>query len=388
MTHRPGTPLEMADDIRKAIKDRMLAILFSQSFDIIDRNIGTKQDLNLGCKIALGFKNGPLDIMRAIGVSEVSRIMDDFEKNRPGFPKPVKPIQAYQDFNRFILIDQIEGVMIITIRRPESLNALNDDVTNEILAVLKEYANDPSVKGFVITGYGNTAFSAGADIGKFPEMLGDRSASIQYAKDCAKLQRFIDHMKKPVIAAINGLALGGGLEVAIRCHGMVAVKNALFRFPEITLGILPGIGGCVVPYRKWPKGTDTFNEMICLGKPLTAVEALDIGMVSKLADNYRDMIDDAIGEVADLQENINQIPDGPIDIPEIVIPEGDDSPAATLSKEAILITVDTIKKCAAAGNFDEALEAGYNGFGETACLEAAKEGITAFLEKRKPVFKK
>ena len=67
---------------------------------------------------------------------------------------------------------------------------------------------------------------------------------------------FMDQMDKPVVAAINGLALGGGLEVALRCHSMVATKNAGFQFPEITLGILPGIGGCIVPYRKWPKGAE------------------------------------------------------------------------------------------------------------------------------------
>ena len=91
--------------------------------------------------------------------------------------------------------------------------------------VITKFENDPSVKGFVITGYGNAAFSAGADIGKFPEMLGDAAASAQYARDCAKVQIFMDQMAKPVVAAINGFALGGGLELAIRCHGIVATNR-------------------------------------------------------------------------------------------------------------------------------------------------------------------
>ncbi len=87
-------------------------------------------------------------------------------------------------------------------------------------------------------------------------------------------------MDKPIVAVINGMALGGGLEVAIRCHSMIATKNAIFQFPEITLGIQPGIGGCIVPYRKWPKGASIFHEMICLARRITSKEAVDIGMVS------------------------------------------------------------------------------------------------------------
>ena len=143
-------------------------------------------------------------------------------------------------------------------RRPEALNAISDEINNEILGVLKKYADDPAVKGFVITGYGNRAFSAGADIGKL-QTLGNFNAAAQYAKDCAEVQLFMDKMKKPIVAAINGMALGGGFEVALRCHGMVATKNAFFQFPEITLGILPGIGGCIVPYRKWPQGAKLFQ---------------------------------------------------------------------------------------------------------------------------------
>jgi enoyl-CoA hydratase/3-hydroxyacyl-CoA dehydrogenase len=164
--------------------------------------------------------------MRDLGEAEVNRIMQKFQENRPGFPQPLQPLSAYQDFRRFILVDEIDGVKIITIRRPQAMNALNDEITDEILSVLKDNADNPAVKGFVITGYGNAAFSAGADIGRFPEMLGDSEASVQYTRECAKVQEYMDHMAKPVVAAVNGLALGGGLEVAIRCHSIIATKNA------------------------------------------------------------------------------------------------------------------------------------------------------------------
>ena len=388
LTHRPGAKIEVPGDIKDTIRDRMLGIFFSQSFDIIDRGIGTKGDLNFGCQIALGFRKGPLDVMQDLGEAEVNRIMKKFQEERPGFPQAKESFSFYQDFKRHILVDEMDGVIVITIRRPQAMNALSDDITNEILAVLKDNMDNPSVKGFVITGYGNAAFSAGADIGKFPKMLGNSDASVQYAKDCAGVQLFMDQMDKPIVAAINGMALGGGLEVAIRCHSLIATKNALLQFPEITLGILPGIGGCIVPYRKWPDGAALFNEMICLGRPIKAKEAAEIGMVTRIVDDYAELIKAAVEEVKNLLGKVKRISDARVDIPEITTPDEPMAGKRPLSKEAVSIVLKTVKEGAAADSFAEALEIGYKGFGEIACTDAAKEGISAFLEKRKPEFKK
>lgn len=387
-THRPGEKVKVPQNQRDLIRDRLLGIFFSQSFDIIDRGIGTKADLNFGCQIALGFRKGPFDVMGDIGEEEIERITKRFEAERPGFPKPREPLSSYQDFKRFVLVDEIEGVKIITIRRPQAMNALNDQITNEILSVLKDYHDDPSVEGFVITGYGKRAFSAGADIGRFPEMLGDKDAAVQYSRECAAVQTFMDQMEKPVVAAINGMALGGGLEVAIRAHALVATKNATLQFPEITLGILPGLGGCVVPYRKWPQGAELFHQMICLAKPLKASQAEEIGMVAALAEDYQNLITKSVEQVKKLKGKVESIPEGRINIPEFTLPDQPMAGKQSLSKEAVSIAVETIKEAAAADKVSEALEIGYRGFGKIACTEAAKEGVSAFLEKRKPEFKK
>ncbi|MEJ2724306.1 MAG: 3-hydroxyacyl-CoA dehydrogenase/enoyl-CoA hydratase family protein [Deltaproteobacteria bacterium] len=388
VTHRPGAKVEVPRDVGQIVRDRLLGILFSQSFDIMDRGIGTKGDLNFGCQIALGFRKGPLDVMRDLGESEVFRIMKRFGEDRPGFPQPKSSFDLYQDFKRYLLVDDMDGVKIITIRRPQAMNAISDEVNNEILSVLKEHVSSPDVKGFVITGYGTRAFSAGADIGKFPQTLGNKAAAIQYAKDCSEVQFFMDKMEKPIVAAVNGMALGGGLEIAIRCHGIVAARSATFQFPEITLGILPGIGGCIVPYRKWPQGAKIFHEMICLARPLNAQEALEIGMVNKIVDDYPGLIRAAVEEVNNLQGKLQRVPDGKVDIPEVTVPDEPMAGKLPLSREAIAITIKTIKEGAAADTFAEALERGYRGNAEIACTDAAKEGITAFLEKRRPEFKK
>jgi len=387
-THRPGSKVDLPEELGALIRDRLLGILFSQSFDIIDRGIGAKEDLNFGCQIALGFRKGPFDIMRELVEGEIDRIMTRFQRERPGFPVARQPFSTYQDFARHLIVDEMDGVVIITLRRPQAMNAISDEINNEILSVLTEHIDNPSVKGFVITGYGTTAFSAGADIGKFPQTLGNKDAAIQYAKNSAQVQLFMDQMDKPIVAAINGMALGGGLEVALRCHGMVATKNAIFQFPEITLGILPGIGGCIVPYRKWPQEAAVFHEMICLARRITVKEAFDIGMVGRIADDYAEMIREAVEEVHALQGKIQRVPDGPVAIPEIIIPEEPTAGKLALSKEAISIVAKTIKAGAAADSFAEALEIGYRGSAEIACTEAAKEGISAFLEKRRPEFTK
>jgi len=385
---RPGTEVSVPEDVGKVVMDRMLGLLFSQSFDIADRVIGAKEDLNLGCQAALGFRRGPFDLMRDLGEKEVNRIMTQFQKQRPGFPMATQPFSFYQDFKRFVIVDDVDGVKVITIRRPQALNAINDEVNSEIMSVLEQDADNPSVKGFVITGYGNVAFSAGADIGKFPETLGNGEAAEKFARDCAALLLVIDRMKKPVVAAVNGLALGGGLEIAIRCHSIVAMRNAIFQFPEVTLGIIPGNGGCIIPYRKWPQGAAVFHDMICLGKRLSAAEAAQIGMAGKIVDRYDELIREAVEEVKNLQGKTLTLPDGPVAIPEIVIPDPPMAGKLTLSKEAVELIAQTIKDAAAANSLQEALDIGYRGVSGLACTEAARKGITAFLEKKKPEFKK
>lgn len=387
-TIKMGEKIHVPEDVKKTVRDRLLGILFSQSFDIIDRGIGTPEDVNLGVQVALGFKKGVLDIMRDLGEKETRRIIEKFRKDRPGFPGPTQPFAAYQDFRRHILVDEMDGVKIITIRRPQFLNALNDDVNEEIRAAIAADADNPDVKGFVITGFGDKAFCSGAEIGKFPTMLGDRAASVNYAEDCAMLFTYLDTVDKPVVAAVNGMALGGGFELAIRCHRIVATRNAYFQFPEITLGILPGIGGCIVPYRRWPQSAALFHDMLRFGKALSTSDATEAGMLSAVCDDYAGMIETAVSEVNALAGNIPRIPDGKIDITPIEPVQTPMAGKLALSPEAVGILDQTIRDGAAAETLAEALQVGYAGFGAIACTDAAREGITAFGERRKPEFKK
>ncbi len=361
------------------IRDRLFGVLLSQSVDIVDRGIGSAPDLELGCVLALGFKQGPLRLMEELGEEEVRRIMGRFDAERPGMPMPQQPLAEYAGFRRHILVDEVDGVVVITIRRPQALNALDDEVTDELLAVLTDHESAPDVTGFVITGYGSRAFCAGADIGRFPQMLGRAEVAVQYARDCSRLLVHLDAMVKPVVAAVNGMALGGGLELAFRCHGMVALHDAWFQLPEATLGIAPGIGALVVPYRRWPESSATFHDMLRLAEKVTAAEASERGFVDELAPDIESLAQLAIARVHALAGHVTSIPDGPVELPPFVELEPSILEDKGLNRRVIDIIERAITEAAAASTLDEALEVGYRAFGATACTEAAREGITAFV---------
>jgi enoyl-CoA hydratase/3-hydroxyacyl-CoA dehydrogenase len=386
---KPGEKEEVAPETAEKIRNRLLGVLFSQSFDIINKGIGTLEDLNLGCILGLGFRKGPFDIMKELGEEKVKNIISLFQQQRPGMPGIEGDYGKYQNFYRNILVDDMDGVKIITIRRPQFMNAISDEVNMEILSVLKEFESDPSVKGFVITGYGDKAFCAGAEIGKFPQVLGDFEASVQYSRDCSLLLRHLDSCSKPVVAAINGMALGGGFELAMRCHKLVAAESAWFQLPEVTLGIVPGIGGLVVPYRRWPNASSTFHNMIRQAARLTAKEAFDLGIVSGLESDYYSLIQKAVQEVKELAgKPIPRIPDDPVEIAPLEPLENPMAGKLPLSKEVVGIIDKAIKEAAAKPSFEEALETCYKASGEVVCTKDAREGITAFLEKRTPEFNK
>ncbi len=380
-----GEDTQSQPEATSAVRDRLLGILFSQSVDIVDRRIGEPADLDLGCRLALGFRKGPFDLMSDMGEVETDRVLARLRGERPGMPMPGRPLASYQDFLRHLLVDEVEGVKVITLRRPEALNALHDDMTDEILAVIRRYEKDDSVKGFVIVGYGR-GFCAGADIGRFPVVLGDAEACVRYSHDCSRLLRHLDRMAKPVVAALNGMCLGGGFELAMRCHGIVALRSAWMQLPEITLGIVPGIGALVVPYRRWPKAAGIFHDLLRRAERLTAARALEFGVVDGLADDYAGLISAALERVNSLSERPRGIADGAVPIPVLDPIEPKAANGDRLSEEVIGIMEDGIRDAAAATTIAEALEIGYRAFARSACTAAAREGILAFQERRKPDF--
>lgn len=244
-----------------------------------------------------------------------------------------------------------DKIAIITINRPESLNALNRQTLHEISEALSDIEKSDSVRVIIITGSGEKAFVAGADIKEFAE-YGTPEATEMSRNGHVTVFDKIENLKKPVIAAINGFALGGGLELALACHIRYASENAKLGLPEVTLGLIPGYGGT----QRLPElvGKGLANEMIFSAKMISAQKAKEIGLVN---------------EVYPLTELMNKTKEL----------------AASIAKNSPSAISEAITAINASGT-EKGIEQEINSFGKLFETEDKKEGIAAFLAKRKPNF--
>jgi len=177
-----------------------------------------------------------------------------------------------------ILLEVSDSIGILTLNRPESLNALNTEVVEELEIALGEMEQNAAVKVVIITGAGEKAFVAGGDIKEMANM--DPAAGRAFAQRGHRMIQYVEKMRKPVIAAVNGYALGGGLELALACDFIYAAEKAKLGLPEVTLGIMPGFGGTQNLARLI--GPNRAKEMIFSGKQLTAQQARDWGIVNEV----------------------------------------------------------------------------------------------------------
>ena len=178
----------------------------------------------------------------------------------------------------FVLVEKADRIAWVTLNRPEKLNALNNEVLETLERTFAELEQDGGVGAVVLTGAGEKAFVAGADIAEL-KTLDTAGARVQALRGQAVFQR-IESMPKPVVAAVNGFALGGGCELALACHIRVASENAKFGLPEVSLGIIPGYGGTQRLPRLVGKGVAL--DLILSGEMTSAADALRMGLVSRV----------------------------------------------------------------------------------------------------------
>jgi enoyl-CoA hydratase len=247
-----------------------------------------------------------------------------------------------------------EGILIVTIDRPKLLNALNAQTVGEIWAAFEEARGDDSVKAVILTGAGEKAFVAGADIHELAQatpMSGKATA-----EKGQRAFRAIERFPKPVIAAINGFALGGGCELALACHIRIASEKAQLGLPEVTLGIIPGYGGTQRMARLLGKGRAL--ELILTGDRIGAAEAERIGLVNKVVP-----ADQLMQTCEELARKI--MSRGPL--------------AVSAAIEAVMSGSEM--------PFDEGQVLEATLFGLLCATEDTKEGMKAFVEKRPAEFK-
>ena len=252
-----------------------------------------------------------------------------------------------------LLITIENKIALVTLNRPAKLNALNKTTLAELHTAFTDLENNESVQVIILTGSGEKAFVAGADIAEFANF--SAAEGTQLAVDGhQKVFDFIENFKKPVIAAVNGFALGGGLELAMACHFRVASENAKMGLPEVTLGLIPGYGGT----QRLPQlvGKGRAMEMILTAAMITATEAKDYGLV-----NYVVPQEQLIVFCQELAQKI--IKNAPVALSEAI--------------NAINASFDKPKN-----GYKEEISA----FGRLFNTSDFKEGTTAFLEKRKANF--
>jgi enoyl-CoA hydratase len=252
-----------------------------------------------------------------------------------------------------LLFDVSSGIARITVNRPDKLNALNDAVIAELGVAIDEVARDREIQGVILTGSGAKAFVAGADIAELSRQ-GPFDGKARALVGQGVFRR-IERSGKPVIAAVNGFALGGGCELAMACHVRIASESAKFGQPEAKLGIAPGYGGSVRLPRLVGKGRAL--ELLLTGQMIDAAEAYRIGLVNRVVPGDR-LIEESETMLKVMLEN------GPLALRVCI--EAVDSALETTLDEGLL------------------LEANY--FGLLASTSDMREGMAAFLEKRKAQF--
>lgn len=253
-----------------------------------------------------------------------------------------------------VLLTQDGAVATVTLNRPEKLNALNAATLDELDSAFRELDASQTVHAVIVTGAGERAFVAGADIGELAEQtpISGKATS----RRGQTLFRRIELFPKPVVAAVNGFALGGGCELAMACHVRIASENAQFGLPEVSLGIIPGYGGTQRLARLVGRGRAI--ELTLTGQRIPAEEAWRIGLVNrvvpqeKLLEETRSLVD-------------TMLRNGPL--------------ALAAALESIHHGLDV--------PLDEGMVVEANAFGVVSASEDMREGLQAFLEKRKPKFK-
>ncbi len=253
-----------------------------------------------------------------------------------------------------VLFEEQNGIATLTFNRPKSLNALNSQLITEVSAILDEIGENEDIRVLVLTGAGEKAFVAGADITEIATL--NPVQARHFSKQGHRVMDKLQDLPIPTIAAVNGFALGGGLEIALSCDFIYAAENAKFGLPEINLGIIPGFGGTQRLARI--VGKNLAREMIFTGKMIDAAEAERKGIVNQVAsaDQLMETVKKTAGAMA---------------------AKGKVSLAAAKHAVNDGMNVDLSSGC----------EIEINAFALCLASEDAKEGTTAFLEKRSPNFK-
>jgi enoyl-CoA hydratase/3-hydroxyacyl-CoA dehydrogenase len=273
--HDPKSPGNPSHDAALAGKvlDRILAVLLARTYFVVDNGICNPSELNWLTATALGFQKGLLDVAEDLGGDRAYKLCSQYAAAHTGFEIPKSILQRkLRSFYRNIVLAQDGPVAVVTVRRPEVRNALNERTVDELEAVFARLAADDSVKGVLLTGYGGAL--AGADINELAVLKTPEEAEAKSRRGQVVFDK-IAALNKPVVAAVDGPVLGGGAELAMACHARVVGRSLMLGQPEVNLGIIPGYGGT----QRLPRiiGLERGLDLLRTGRSISAGEARELG---------------------------------------------------------------------------------------------------------------
>jgi len=342
---------------KQAVADRLLAVVCGVAARVVEEGVATVEDVDRGATVGLRWEKGPFAIMNDLGLERALALMKPIEDRHPGFIPDLLKKQAESGEPwtlRHVRLSVDGAIAYITMSRPEALNALNSKVLHELKDALAQVRANRAVRVVILSGEGN-AFIAGADIKEMQAIAAEPAAIREFTEFGQGILRDIESLPQPVIAAINGFALGGGLEVALACDIRIASSDARLGFPEVGLGIIPGLGGTQRATRLAGRGVA--SELILTGDLIGAEEAARKGLLNRVV------------APAQLMETARELADR----------IASRAPVAVAKAKAAILATQQLP-------LDEGLAFELDRTCEVMATPDRVEGMQAFVEKREPVF--
>ena len=404
---------ECSEDAARKIKERLMGQAFAVCSQIVEEGICSMEDVDRGAKVGLRWTMGPFELANSIGVAEASRMATEYA-NMAGLELPRWFSGRSEPFDfSYVDVDVDEaGIATVLINRPEAMNALNVTVVGQLGRVMEDLNSRSDVNTIVFEGAGK-AFVAGADVKFFVDMIAEGSFNRieEFTKDGHKVLNMIEHSPHTTIALTTGLALGGGLELALSCDYRVGTEKTMLRFPETSIGIYPGLGGTQRATRVC--GIEAARFAVLAGNFIDAPTARALGFITHLVDPSE--VSDTVSVVASSGKPDDKYPGRPSDPSHPVsrmskvfysdtnmgailsggVPEGFDPEDKNVSRQlksisraapvAVRLASDLLDN-ALSTDLAAGLQLELDALDEIFATQDACEGLTALVEGRRPEY--
>ncbi|MDI7261062.1 MAG: 3-hydroxyacyl-CoA dehydrogenase/enoyl-CoA hydratase family protein [Thermodesulfobacteriota bacterium] len=313
-----GETVEYSSQTYEAVSNQIMGAYFGMACEIVESGITSIGDMEMALDTGL-VMSPPFSLMNKLGVKKALELVEAYAKENPGFKVAEilkKQAASGQPWKIPVVLRENKGdVAIVKIRRPKVLNALNEEVFEQLRECFVDIQKDPKMKGAVLTGFGTRAFVSGADIGMLAAQKRPEDAEALSLKSGAVLD-LIENLGKPIICAMNGLAFGGGNEIAMACTARIAAKGqkVFVAQPEPRLGIIPGNGGT----QRLPRlvGMEKAWPILRSGNPISSAQAKEYGLIlEEVEGDFISAAVDLVSKIASGQVHIPPIKKDPIPIP-------------------------------------------------------------------------